>query len=331
MKKDFPSFSIVIETENLGMAGLEDLVSGLQSLQKQTLSPENAREVLIVAGGHVSEDTQELLRKDFPWTKIITPEESLSYTEAKMFGARATTGDIVVFVDSDVHYEPTWLESLLNGFLEKPDASVIAGETIIRGKSIYTHALNLAWMLPTRSRISEYRVTNHVHLNNMAVRRNVILSLQFQPPVALYRAQLPFWIQGLIKDGHKAYRAPHARGRHAPPQDFFDWWYRMLIFGADFVARADFMLRPPMDIVEKKSIVKRFLRCLMWTPYRIFHLIKRTYFITIEDPLSIWRTVIALPVAIFFLIIMQIGALIALFNRDYLLKKITARETEHVV
>lgn len=248
-----------------------------------------------------------------------------------MFGAKTATSDVVVFVDSDVHYEPTWLENLIGCFVSHPETSIACGETIVRGGSIYTTALNLMWMLPIKESIQNPTRTNVFHLNNFAMRRDVFLATPFPPPLPLYRGQVPLWQKSINRAGYIIRRVPGARGRHAPPQDFFDWWYRMLIYGRDFIAKTDFVPLEDGTFVEKRNLLKRWFGVAHWIVYRAKVLITRFVLLVREQPQRIHIIVLSIPVAIFFIAITILGCIITCFNRDYLLKKIQAREEDHIV
>src|SRR6185369_16020238 len=66
----------------------------------------------------------------------------------------------------------------------------------------------------------------------------------------------------LIQKGHKILKAPGTRGFHAPPGNFIDWLYRMLIYGSDFVALADFSVTDNGSVIEKNNFGKRFFNFL---------------------------------------------------------------------
>jgi glycosyltransferase involved in cell wall biosynthesis len=326
--KKLPSFSIVLETENLGMAEVDDLMQSLDSLKRQTLPLEKANEVIVIIGSHVTKNTQAKLKKEYPWLKLHVSKTELEYTRAKMEGARVATGDIVVYADSDVTYETTWLKNLLTVFTEHSDATVACGETRIKITSNYTMSLALTWMLNRTATISKTIKTHTFSLNNFAIKRNIVNKNTF-PSLTLYRGKITFWRDHLASLGYVFYKAPGAQGHHTPPGTFKDWWYRMLIYGADFVATADFTLNPDGSVSEKRSISKRLFHLILWIGMRIKQLALRSYYIATEEKTAHTYFYLGIPLALFTILLTTVGGVIALFDRDYIFNQIQALESSH--
>ena len=326
-----PTFSLVLETENLGMAGIGDLQDTLESLQKQTYSVSYAKEVLIIAAGHISQDTLSFLAEKYPWVTVHRVDEKLEYVESKQRGAKIVTGDVVIFVDSDVVYESTWLENILYGFIAAPGAIIITGETRIRGKSLYSMAIQLSWMMNIVCKSSYPKHVSHFHLNNFAIKRLVFIKVPIFLKLPIYRAHTVEVKKWLLNHGYGVVRVPHARGYHLAPGNLADWWYRMLVFGADAIVKADFIFNFNGNVSEKFSPIKRVIRVPLFIAFKVYVMMSRTTVILQEDWKNIFKLIIAVPLAIFFVMVMTLGCLIAVVNRDYLFKKATARELVHVV
>lgn len=165
------SFSIVIETENLGMGSIDGLKLTLDSLANQTISPLQANEVIIVVSGRFPAEHKDQILSVYPWLHFVYSDKLLEYTEAKNFGASFATADIVVFADADVVYEASWLGSILEGFSKHQDISVVSGETRVGLNSSYEFAMNIAWMLPIEKRDSGFVKCKSFRLNNFAIKK----------------------------------------------------------------------------------------------------------------------------------------------------------------
>jgi glycosyltransferase involved in cell wall biosynthesis len=326
-----PSFSIVVETENLGMAGLEDLKHSLDSLKNQTFPVEKSEGVFIISAGHVSEATLASLQAEYPWLKIHEEPRKLRYTQAKMLGAQLAKTEVVIFADSDVIYENTWLENILNVFLSAPGADVVAGDTCIKVYSIYRMAIQLAWMLNTDSGLEFPKPAKNFYLNNFSIRRSVMLATPFFEGLPLYRSSLSEWIKQLKYHGYSIMRAPKALGYHAPPGSLVDWWYRMLILGADTVAKADFHFTPDGTVSEKFSPLGRVRNLFLLVFFRLGKMFMRICLILRRRFAQLGYIILALPVAILSVLVMTLGGIVALFDRDLIFKNISRREGEHVV
>lgn len=112
-----PSFSVVVETENLGMAKIDDLAARLYTIIKQGFPIKNAEEVLLIVGGNLSKISRDLIEKNYPWVTIYESKGHLGYTTSKLRGAEIAKGDVVVSADSDVLYENLWLGNILGGLI----------------------------------------------------------------------------------------------------------------------------------------------------------------------------------------------------------------------
>lgn len=325
------TFSLVIETENLGMVGLDDVRATLDSLKCQVYPISYANEILVIAGGAVSEETLQLLQTEYPWITIHREIQKLEYLTSKMRGCEIATGDIVVMVDSDATYHPDWLLQTLYGFITAPGAAVISSETRIEINSVYTAAIQLSWMI-NADLISKYPTPIlQFHLNNFAIKRSVALQVSVYNNMPIYRANNVEWKKQLRLLGYAAMRAPGILAHHAPPGNFWDWWWRMLVSGADAVAKADFQYHYGGGVTEKISPSRRLFRVVGFVVFKIMKMITRLRALIVEDSKQLRYIIPAIPIALFFLTIMQLGAVITLFNRDYVFKKITAREQNHVV
>ncbi len=325
------TFSIVIETENLGMAGLEDFEQTIFSLEQQTFSIKNAEEIFIIVGEHVSADTIQILRGKYPWLVIHIEKNKLNYTQAKMRGAELSSGEIVVFADSDVVYGEEWLMNMLYTFIWAPGASIVGGETRIEVVSVYRMAIQLIWMLNITSNFSCPKAYRNFYLNNFAIKRNAMLSVPFIAGLPLYRCIISEWIAQLKLHGYSIMQAPNASGFHAPPGNFWDFWYRMLIFGADEVAKGDFYFLPDGTVVDKFSPIRRIYKLGFFTTFKVYRIATRTYKLLIQDWSNIFYILLSIPFVVMSFMLNFSGSIIALFDRDYLFKKISLREEGHVV
>jgi len=325
------SFSIVLETENLGMAGLEDLKDTVASLEAQTFDFRKAHEIIIVAAGHVSPETSALIKSMYPWLTIHHVDRKLNYVEAKQIGASVATGDVIIYIDSDVVYESTWLENMLSGFDIAPGTSIVAGDTLIRGTSVYATAIQLGWMMDAQRARPHIYQTNHMYLNNFAIKREVMLRAPVFLNLPIYRATTVETLRQLKYMGYCVMRVPNARGFHLPPGNIGDLWWRALIYGADAVVKADFYFLYGGKVVEKFSPLRRLWRLPLFLFFKLYALVTRTIVVVCENPQRIFKVIVAIPITLLFILVNMVGCVVALFNRDYLYKKITAREDKHVV
>lgn len=321
------TFSVVIESENLGMADLDELEASLESLQRQGPLT-RANEVLLVAGGHLSRAQVEDLQRRYPWLTVHRSERPLEYTEAKVRGAELVTGEIVVFADCDMRYEPTWLAGLLDVLDTIPEADVAAGDTRVETISSYTMALNLMWMVRILEPLSRPMEVRDFSLNNFAMRRDLFVAVPFPDELPVYRGKVPVWRDRLLRRGSRIFRAPGGRGHHMPPSGVRDWAYRMLIFGHDPVAASDFTFEDDGRIVERRSIARRLYTLTQWSRWLARQVVTRGRALVREDPRNARWLALGLPLCAANIALVLAGGLVTCFDRDVLLTKIRAREAQ---
>jgi hypothetical protein len=273
----YPSVSVVIEWENARLGRGNNTRAMLNELRAQLLElgpqlqarpeiifvhePAKVKRTLIedTAGGIFSTET------GYATTKIV-PGEGLRYYEMKNLGAEHATGDILVFLDSDVVPEPGWLRNLLTPFSDAA-VGVVAGNTYVPPKTVYSRAFALCWMFPLRAEDGPLQDWGalfrdgaevaggevHPFANNIAFRRTVFLASKFGD-VEFFRWQTGPLIRSLAAQGYGILHNPQARVRHPPPPNPKYFVSRALCEGHDVYlsyARTD----PP-----RASLV----RCAYW-------------------------------------------------------------------
>ncbi|MDY7013106.1 MAG: glycosyltransferase, partial [Cyanobacteriota bacterium] len=211
----FPSFSIVLETENLVNADLAGLSKSLASLASQDISPALANEVWLIESGDTPLELLNRLCQEYPWIKVYQAPLDTGYYKAKMLGAECSTGEIVVYFDSDCIYEPHWLRSLLLPFSQRSDIQAVAGETMTRGIGIYGTAMAIAYIFPPFSGQTALSQTDQYFLNNVAFRRDFLLEHPIPVDLTLYRGNCAIHARNLLESGCAIWKQPRARATHA--------------------------------------------------------------------------------------------------------------------
>ena len=252
----YPSISVVIEWENARLGRGNNTVAMLRELRAQLLElgpqlqarpeiifvhePAKVKRTLIedTAGAVFSPDTANA-------TIEIVPGEGLRYYEMKNLGAEHATGDILVFLDSDVVPEPGWLCNLLAPFAE-PAVGAVAGNTYVPPTTVYSQAFALCWMFPLRAEdgpLQDWspRLRGDVKVqsgdmplfaNNIAFRRTVFLASKFAD-AELFRWHTGPLLRSLAAQGYGVLHNPQARMRHPPPPNFKYFISRALCEGHD--------------------------------------------------------------------------------------------------
>ena len=218
-----PDFSIVIETENLESASQRRLLEALESLAQQTISPKRARQVVLINSGLIEPSVAEAIHTRFPWVIIHTAGEPVDYYAAKGLGVALTTGEVIVFFDCDVHYEPRWLESILETMFTDSSAEVVTGETSLNVSGPYTLAVLLAWAFPPWSQRDRAYETTGYAANNVAFRRRRLEATPIPLAIGLRRGNCTLHAYRLKRAGARMLRSPQARALHPtlPLREFY--------------------------------------------------------------------------------------------------------------
>ena len=229
-----PSFSIVIETDNLKAVGAGELKSMLGDLATQDLSPACANEVFVIQSGDVANDAIEAMRVAYPWVTVIRSAGTPNYFEAKMEGARRATGELIVLCDSDCRYAPTWLRCMLEPFARHPEIDILTGETGLRITGPYSLAMALAWSFAPFSAHTGLRRVSRYNANCAIFRRTVLLRYPIPGPMPVYRGNGVVHHQ-LLREGHCViWQEPAGRCFHPMPANGpAEFFWRWLLYGHD--------------------------------------------------------------------------------------------------
>jgi glycosyltransferase involved in cell wall biosynthesis len=326
---NFPSFSIVYETENLESVELENIYRSLSSLAAQDISPAQANEFLIIDSGDAPAEVIEQLCSMYPWITVRRVPE-IGYYEAKMMGASLVTGEIIVFCDSDCVYEPNWLRNILTTFLDNSDINVVAGETSTPVRNLYELAIAIHYFFPRFSGLEHPYESKHYFLNAVAFRRDFLLQHPIPGNLPLYRGNC--WLHAYSLCNLQKYTIwihPQARATHEPPTMSFAFW-RYLLRGRDRVLRE----RIKLHLTENLDLTDYFKLSvdLNLTPYQKIRALASTVWraklfqmnklvpVLREDPRRIVFFPIAVPIMVWFELLYTLGSGITYFQPNLLLK-----------
>ncbi len=319
-----PTFSMVIETENLANAELEGLSRCLDSLAAQDLSPSCANEVLIVESGDVPSEMMEHLQTAYPWITIRTIERGTEYYEAKMKGAALTTGEIIVLCDSDCIYERSWLRNLLAPFSSHSEVHVVAGETTTPASGPYSVAIALTYIFPRFSRCRTPGPASSYFCNNVAFRRSFLFSHPIATDLPLYRGNCVLHAQSLGNDGGALWKQPNARASHAAPNGLSHFFWRFLLLGYDAlaIARLTSPAQPALKPIRSLSLFARI------AVHQVRKFAQRIASVFAEDPRRLIYLPLTLPIALASQLLFFSGLVLNFLKPDYFLspdRKVEAR------
>ncbi len=148
----------------------------------------------------------------------FVPVTGGTYLKQKNSGALRSTGEIIIFLDSDVIPEPGWLAALLKAFTHQ-EVSVAIGNTYVdlSGGDLYSKALAISWMFPLRDTAGGLTKTRKFYANNVGFRRETFLSRPFEDVPGLMHFGATRFVARLEGDGIPLWNVGDARGAHPSP------------------------------------------------------------------------------------------------------------------
>lgn len=323
---ELPSFSIIVETENLSSSELEGLSASLNSIAAQDIPPTAANEVLILESGDVPAEMIQRLCQDYPWLTVRSIPANLDYYAAKMKGVALATGEVIVLADSDCVYEPNWLRSLLQPFANDT-VQAIAGETRTCAKGAYGLGISLTYIFPPFSQKTSLHPTRFYFCNNVAFRRQFLLEHPIPTDLPIYRGNCVIHAHALTQQGTTLWRQPAARATHAAPNGISHFLWRFLLLGYDALliyrlrrspGNAEPVVKPIADLGLGVAIAL----------FRIKQMIQRLVMLLLEHPIRIVNLPIAVVIALASLLLFTAGLIISYLRPTHFLSK-TGRVEVH--
>jgi glycosyltransferase involved in cell wall biosynthesis len=303
-----PSFSLIVETENVAKGGLDRLRECLRSLDRQTISPRDALDVIVPQSGDVPTATLEELQREHPWIRLLEMPPDTNYYQAKMAGARLARGELVVLADSDVAYEPDWLERLREPFRD-PAVQAVAGRSSMLVDSVYTMAMSAVYFVPPRLSLppgAKLRPGERYLAHNVAFRRRFLLDHPIPDDPAgrdFLRAQCAIHAERLTAMGTVIWEEPRARCLHPPTAPELFLW-RFLAAGEEDVRWLRRTRRGPGLL---PGTIRRLMHRLLEAGWRLYRLV-------IDQPRQLLRLPLALPLVAVALALTCAGAMSSLIS-----------------
>lgn len=169
----------------------------------------------------------------WPGTIRLVPAPGKRYYEQKNKGAQLASGEILVFLDSDVVPEEGWLEGLLAA-LDDPNVGIVGGETYHATETLHDKLFAAFWIFPPKRPSRGVYPYKTFYANNLAVRREIFLA-NLYPDAPAYRGQCSALAKSMRDQGIPIYRQGDARVSHPPPEGAWTFVVRALCQGHDVV------------------------------------------------------------------------------------------------
>lgn len=162
------------------------------------------------------------------------------YYASKDHGARHSTSDVVVFIDSDAVPGEGWLNALMGG-INMPGVNLLIGATYIDHRDLLGKTFALNWFFPLRPAGGPPVRTRSFTVSNMAVRRKFYLEHPFPEIPGTSRGSCVVLGCRLADLQIPVYAAPDALASHPAPNGLKHLVPRALAQGRDRVIRERFL------------------------------------------------------------------------------------------
>lgn len=306
-----PSFSIIVETENLMLADMNCLRTALDSLEQQEYSIHNAARVFVQDSGNVSDHVLQQLKIDFPWISLVAIPHDQGHYEAKMICLEKIQTDIVIFCDSDCVLQPGWLQNLLQPFLLDPTIAVVGGETQMEPTDPFSLAMVLTHVFSLYSKNEDLFTADFYYANNVAFRTVVLRENAIPCDLPLFRGNCTLHARKLIKSRIKIWRQPLSRAVHAVPESWGEFSRRFISMGRDSLQVSQ-MTAASDDM--KRSWPRATASAIIAS--KVAETFRRSWQIRTRDPQPLHRMFFAKPIVLLALMFFSFGAITTSCQKD---------------
>ncbi|WP_163217633.1 glycosyltransferase family 2 protein [Bacteroides sp. 224] len=167
-----PTISIVVPTYIKNQKDINDIENLLQSISKQSISPNN---VIIV-------DDCSPIEYSFPkHIQVYRQPENSGPAKARNFGkkiALENNSDVIAFTDTDCILSKNWIEAIISEFQNSKKAQILSGNTISYDKNWFGIYHNINGTLNGRKFINSEQLL-YGTTANLAITRQVAEDVNF--------------------------------------------------------------------------------------------------------------------------------------------------------
>jgi glycosyltransferase involved in cell wall biosynthesis len=248
MQKTKPVISVILEWDNVQVAGDARALRMLAALKTQLAQLPYPTEVLVcfdsrqVPARKVGNTLEEQLGMhpgdSRPIRLIEAPGKR--YYGLKNEGAQRARGEILVFFDSDVVPEKDWLFEITRLFFEGDNVEVVIGSTHVVHRTFAEKAFALGWVYPAKKSRSGVEVgAFRLIAGNIAIRRETFLQHPFpELPPGVSRGSCAALGRKFKRLGIPIWKNHRARTEHPAPKGLGRWVERALVHGRDEALRS---------------------------------------------------------------------------------------------
>lgn len=210
----------------------------------------------------------------------------LGYYEMKHLGAEQASGDILIFLDSDVVPEQGWLAALLDAVMDT-DVQVVCGNTYVAPDGLLGKAFALAWIFPLRSGQQGLETDATCYSNNLAMRAALYRAFPFIEVPGTTRTAMRQLTARLAAQGVPMYKCHDAQVTHPHPRGLAHFLKRALVHGRDIYLKVNHDAGRPLTERQVRDVLGE-----VWGRYT------RGLRRTLRDHRQVGLAAISLPVVV---------------------------------
>lgn len=137
------SISIIIPTFNGRELLKRCLPSVVEAVGYWSKGQEKA-EIIVVDDGS-KDNSRDFVRENFPLVRVVSLKEQRGFAHACNYGARCSSGEILIFLNNDAQVEVDFIEPLLRGFERGDDIFAIGAKSITPKDWLYNESVSQAY------------------------------------------------------------------------------------------------------------------------------------------------------------------------------------------
>jgi glycosyltransferase involved in cell wall biosynthesis len=236
------TISVIVEWENAKLSDLDRARRMLNQLGRQMAALARKREIkaeliLLYDGEAVDRAIPKaavaanIPAVTWPGTIQIANAPGKRYYEQKNVGAKLSTGETIVLLDSDVVPDDGWLEGLIRA-MDDPSIQIVGGETYHATETFHDRLFAAFWTFGVRQPSRHVYRYKNFYANNVAMRRALFLSNPF-PDAPSNRGQCSALARRLREKNIPIYRQGDSTVSHPPPEGMKTFVARALCQGYD--------------------------------------------------------------------------------------------------
>jgi hypothetical protein len=313
--------SIIVEWENAVLSELQRARDMLRRMQAQALArsgdqfeilvmynPEQVQRGLIE--GVLATDAVAELKNAFR----LVAAPGMHYYDLKNEGARLASGEVIVFLDSDVIPDDGWLDGLLGVLETNPGVNVVTGSYYVDPVDFVGRAFAVNWFFTLRPAQAAIGPCAKFFANNVAFRKAFFLDRQFPAmPPGSTRGACGMLAKSILAEGQEIIRQPMSSVSHPAPNGSAHIALRALAQGRDSAFKHRHRLNPLTNSV--RIWLRVLKRALIRVPYR-----------TLRDHgkvgMPLWQVPAAMLLMIAYYLLVGIGGQAAILAPDFMSRHI---------